>query len=192
MRARLIFATHRDLGEMVSQGKFREDLYYRINVMRIHAPALQDHREDIPELATHFLRQYSEMYQKSMVCFEPVAMAALESYSWPGKCARTGERVQRAIIVAQDARIKLEDLPQHIQDEGVVSIDDYQPAGSFGANCATTRSSSRWLPCASHNGNKTLAARSLQISRAYLHRLIRVAGSDAGLDSDDSKLESIA
>jgi len=64
MRARLIFATHRDLGEMVSQGKFREDLYYRINVMRIHAPALQDHREDIPELATHFLRQYSEMYQK--------------------------------------------------------------------------------------------------------------------------------
>jgi DNA-binding NtrC family response regulator len=192
MRARLIFATHRDLGEMVSQGKFREDLYYRINVMRIHAPALQDHREDIPELATHFLRQYSELYQKLMVCFEPDAMAALESYSWPGNVRELENVVQRAIIVAQDARIKLEDLPQHIQDEGVVSIDDYQPAGSFERQLRDYKIKLAVAAVREHNGNKTLAARSLQISRAYLHRLIRGAGSDAGLDSDDSKLESIA
>ena len=192
MRSRLIFATHRDLGEMVAQGKFREDLYYRINVMRIHAPSLQEHREDIPELATHFLRQYSDTYQKSMVCIEPDAMATLEGYSWPGNVRELENVVQRAIIVAQDTTIRLEDLPQHIQDEGIASIDDYQPAGSFERQLRDYKIKLAVAAVREHNGNKTLAARSLQISRAYLHRLIRGAGSDAGLDSDDPKLEIIA
>ena len=65
LRARLIFATHQDLAEMVAQGRFRQDLYYRINVMRIDAPPLQEHAEDIPTIAMHFLRQYSEMYRKA-------------------------------------------------------------------------------------------------------------------------------
>jgi len=192
MRARLIFATHCDLGEMVSQGKFREDLYYRINVMRIHAPALQDRREDIPELATHFLHQYSEMYQKTTSCIEPEAMAALESYSWPGNVRELENVIQRAIIVAQDASIKLEDLPQHLQEEDVVSIDDFQPAGSFERQLRDYKVKLAVAAVRDHNGNKTLAARSLQISRAYLHRLIRGAGTDAAVDSDDPKLEIIA
>src|SRR5664280_3314781 len=108
LRARLIFATHRDLGEMVAQGTFRQDLYYRINVMRIHAPSLQDHREDLAEIAMHFLRHYSEIYQKPMVCIEPEALAALESYSWPGNVRELENVVQRAIIVAHDTTIKLE------------------------------------------------------------------------------------
>src|SRR5216684_7047136 len=66
LRARIIFATHQDLGEMVQQGKFRQDLYYRINVMRIDAPSLQEHPEDIPQIAAHFLDTYSRMYQKSI------------------------------------------------------------------------------------------------------------------------------
>src|ERR1700677_2656911 len=73
LRARLIFATHQDLTEMVAQGRFRQDLYYRINVMRIDAPALQEHREDLPQIATYFLRHYSEIYQKPMVSIEPEA-----------------------------------------------------------------------------------------------------------------------
>jgi DNA-binding NtrC family response regulator len=192
LRARVLFATHRDLGEMVAQGTFRQDLYYRINVMRIHAPSLQDRREDISVLATHFLRLYSDSYQKPMGSIEPDAMATLEGYSWPGNVRELENVIQRAIIVAQDASIRVEDFPQHLQDEAVVSIDDYQSAGSFERQLRDYKIKLAVAAVREHNGNKTLAARSLQISRAYLHRLIRGAGSDLGLDSDDPKLEIIA
>ncbi len=160
--------------------------------MRIHAPSLQDHREDIPEFATHFLRHYSDSYQKPMVCIEPDAMATLEGYSWPGNVRELENVIQRAIIVAQDSSIRVEDFPQNIQDEAIVSIDDYQTAGSFERQLRDYKIKLAVAAVREHNGNKTLAARSLQISRAYLHRLIRGAGSDAGLDSDDPKLEIIA
>jgi DNA-binding NtrC family response regulator len=189
LRARLIFATHRDLGEMVAQGTFRQDFYYRINVMRIHAPSLQEHREDLAEIAMHFLRHYSELYQKPMVCIESEAMATLEGYSWPGNVRELENVIQRAIILAQDTSIKLEDLPQHIQDEGIVSIDDYQPAGSFERQLRDYKIKLAVQAVREHNGNKTLAARSLQISRAYLHRLIRGAGSDVPFETENPKLE---
>jgi DNA-binding NtrC family response regulator len=119
-------------------------------------------------------------------------MAALESYSWPGNVRELENVIQRAIIVAQDASIKLEDLPQHLQEEDVVSIDDFQPAGSFERQLRDYKVKLAVAAVRDHNGNKTLAARSLQISRAYLHRLIRGAGTDAAVDSDDPKLEIIA
>jgi DNA-binding NtrC family response regulator len=192
LKARIIFATHRDLGEMVSLGTFRQDLYYRINVMRIQAPALQEHREDIPEIATHFLRHYSDIYQKPMVSIDADAMAVLDAYSWPGNVRELENVIQRAIIVAQDTTIRVEDLPQHIQDEGVVSIEDYQPAGSFERQLRDYKIKLAVAAVREHNGNKTLAARSLQISRAYLHRLIRGAGSDVSIEPDNPKLEIIA
>jgi DNA-binding NtrC family response regulator len=192
LKARIIFATHRDLGDMVTQGTFRQDLYYRINVMRIQAPALQEHREDIPEIATHFLRHYSDIYQKPMVSIDADAMAVLDAYSWPGNVRELENVIQRAIIVAQDTTIRIEDLPQHIQDEGVINIDDYQPAGSFERQLRDYKIKLAITAVREHNGNKTLAARSLQISRAYLHRLIRGAGSDVSSESENPKLEIIA
>ena len=178
LKARLIFATNQDLGEMVAQGKFRQDLYYRINVMRIEAPALQDHRQDLPQIANHFLRHYSEMYQKPMECFDSEAMALLESYSWPGNVRELENVIQRAIILARSSRIMAEDLPAHIQEEGIVSIDDYQPAGSFERQLREYKLKLAIAAVREHNGNKTLAARVFQISRAYLHRLIRGAGPE--------------
>jgi DNA-binding NtrC family response regulator len=189
LQARLIFATHRDLGEMVAQGTFRQDLYYRINVMRIHAPALQERREDISEIANHFLRVYSEMYQKPMAGIEVDAVATLEGYTWPGNVRELENVIQRAIIVAQDTMIKAEDLPQHIQDESIISIDDYQPASSFERQLRDYKIKLAVNAVREHNGNKTLAARSLQISRAYLHRLIRGAGGEEGIESESPKLE---
>jgi DNA-binding NtrC family response regulator len=189
LRARLIFATHRDLGEMVTQGTFRQDLFYRINVMRIHAPSLQEHRDDLPEIATHFLRYYSDIYQKPMAHIEADAMSALEAYPWPGNVRELENVVQRAIIVSRDTSIKLEDLPPHIQEDGIVNIDDYQPAGSFERQLRDYKIKLAVAAVREHNGNKTLAARSLQISRAYLHRLLRGAGSDLAVEPDDPKLE---
>jgi DNA-binding NtrC family response regulator len=175
LRARLVFATHQDLTEMVAQGKFRQDLYYRINVIRIDAPALREHLDDLPQIAGHFLRQYSEMYQKPMTGIDSSAMALLQDYSWPGNVRELENVIQRAIILAHGNTITAQCLPQHIQEDSVIKIDDYHPVGSFERQIRGYKVQLAVAAVREHNGNKTLAARSLQISRAYLHRLIRVA-----------------
>jgi len=175
LRARLVFATHEDLGEMVAQGKFRLDLYYRINVMKIHAPSLQERPEDIPQIAMHFLRIYSEMYQKMVDSIQPGAMASLQAYSWPGNVRELENVIQRAIIVAYGDSIREEDLPPNIQDDSVINIGDYNPAGSFERQLRDYKVKLAESAVRDNHGNKTLAARSLQISRAYLHRLIRLS-----------------
>jgi DNA-binding NtrC family response regulator len=175
LRARLIFATHQDLGEMVAQGKFRQDLFYRINVMRIDSPPLQEHAEDIPTIAMHFLRRYSEAYEKPMLNIEPAAMVLLQNYVWPGNVRELENVIQRAIIVAQGTSIRAEDLPRNIQEAGVISIGDYHPVNSFERQLRDYKVKLAATAVRENNGNKTLAARSLCISRAYLHRLIRLA-----------------
>ena len=186
LRARLIFATHQNLAEMVAQGTFRQDLYYRINVMRIDAPPLQDHLEDIPQIAMHFLQQYSEMYQKPMAEIEPRAMAALQAYAWPGNVRELENVIQRAIIIARGDTLMAEDLPCNIPEQNVVSIDDVLPSGSFERQLRDYKIKLAITALRECNGNKTLAARSLNISRAYLHRLIRIAEPDLLADSDGS------
>src|SRR5277367_48541 len=183
LRARLIFATHRDLSELVAQGKFRQDLYYRIHVMRIDAPTLQEHPEDIPLLAMHFLQQYADMYEKPMKDIEPGAMALLQSYSWPGNVRELENVIQRAIIVSSDERIRVEDLPENIQAVNVLCIDEYLPTGSFEQQVYEYKVKLAMNAVRDNNGNKTLAARALQISRAYLHRLIRIDEPNLMLES---------
>jgi DNA-binding NtrC family response regulator len=178
LRARLIFATHADLGELVAQGKFRLDLFYRINVMKITAPPLQERAEDIPQIAQHFLSQYSELYQKRIEDIQPGAMALLQSYSWPGNVRELENVIQRAIIVASDDTIREQDLPLNIQSESVVNIGDYQPVNSFERQLRSYKIKLAEAAVRDNQGNKTLAARSLNISRAYLHRLLRLAEQD--------------
>lgn len=176
LRARLVFATHQDLAELVTQGRFRQDLYYRIHVMQIEAPALQEHPEDICTLAMHFLRQYSEIYGKAVEGIEPEAMAIMQSYTWPGNVRQLENVVQRAIIVASHDRIQVDDLPAEMRAENVLCIDDErQPDGSFEKQVYLYKVKLAMNAVRESNGNKTLAARSLNISRAYLHRLIRIA-----------------
>ena len=190
LRARLVFATHQDLTEMVALGRFRQDLYYRINVIRIDAPPLREHLEDLPQIARHFLRHYSEMYQKPMTGIHSGAMALLQDYSWPGNVRELENVIQRAIILAHGNTITAECLPAQIQEEGVIKIDDYQPAGSFERQIRGYKVQLAVAAVREHNGNKTLAARSLQISRAYLHRLIRVAEPGLDAELDPAELET--
>ncbi|MBS1798678.1 MAG: sigma-54-dependent Fis family transcriptional regulator [Acidobacteria bacterium] len=176
LRARVILATHQNLADRVAQGTFRQDLYYRINVMRIDALALREHPEDVPQIARHFLKTYAAMYQIPVVEIHVDAIAALQSYSWPGNVRELENVIQRAIIIATSDTIRLEDLPPNIQEESaVISIDDYQPGGSFERQLREYKVKLATNALRDHHGNKTLAARSLNISRAYLHRLIRVA-----------------
>ena len=173
LRARIVFATHQDLSDMVAQGRFRQDLFYRINVMHIEAPSLQDRPEDIPVLAQHFLAKYSETYEKPMQGFQPEALSLLQSHAWPGNVRELENVVQRAIILSSGSMIEQEDLPEVLREEGVVSIDTFLPPDSFEGQLRDSKVKLALAAVRENNGNKTLAARSLRISRAYLHRLIR-------------------
>lgn len=194
LRARLIFATHRDLPKLVAEGKFRQDLYYRINVMRIESPALADHPEDVPVIATHFLRRYALAFQKPLAGIDPEAMEILQNYSWPGNVRELENVMQRAIILAPGPMVRAEDLSICAADEDmgglddVVNIADYQPSGSFECQLRDYKIRLAVTAVRENNGNKTLAARKLGISRAYLHRLIRL--SDAGLAPEAGVRES--
>jgi DNA-binding NtrC family response regulator len=190
LRARLIFATHADLGELVSQGKFRLDLYYRINVMKITAPPLQERVEDIPQIATHLLRHYTQIYQKAVDAIDAGAMALLQSYSWPGNVRELENVIQRAIIVAGGREITEADLPGNIRDEVLVSIGDYHPANSFERQIRDYKIKLAAEAVRENNGNKTMAARSLNISRAYLHRLIRLADQDPLAEQEGVDMET--
>ena len=178
LRARLIFATHQDLAKLVAEGKFRQDLYYRINVMRIESPPLQERPEDIPADRQPFPRHYAQVFQKPMEAIEPEALEMLQSYSWPGNVRELENVMQRAIIVAPGRTIRTEDLSLNAPGrrgspsfDDVVDIGDYQPAGSFERQLRDYKIKLAVTAVRENNGNKTLAARSLCISRAYLHRL---------------------
>jgi DNA-binding NtrC family response regulator len=190
LRARLIFATHTDLAELVAQGKFRLDLFYRINVMKVTAPALQERVEDIPQIAMHFLRQYSEIYQKVVEDIRPGAMALLQSYSWPGNVRELENVIQRAIIVASNESICEKDLPLNIQSESVLNIGDYQPTNSFERQLRNYKVKLATAAVRDNHGNKTMAARSLNISRAYLHRLLRLAEQDPLIEQEGLDMET--
>ena len=146
LRARLIFATHQDLAKLVAEGKFRQDLYYRINVMRINSPSLADHAEDIPQIATHYLKHYSKLFQKPMEAIGTEAMAMLQSYPWPGNVRELENAIQRAIILAPGKTIRPEDLAaqrargqghrhQRIQSRGIVRAPASRLQGETGHGC---------------------------------------------------------
>ncbi len=185
LRARLIFATHQDLSKLVELGKFRQDLYYRINVMRITSPALADHPEDIPQIAAHYLRHYAQLFQKPMDAIAPDAMSMLLNYPWPGNVRELENTIQRAIILAPGMIIRPEDLPLNMHADKIIDISEYNPEGSFERHLRDYKVKLAMDAVRDNNGNKTLAARSLGISRAYLHRLIRLAEPDSIFEQDN-------
>jgi DNA-binding NtrC family response regulator len=171
--ARLLFATHRNLPEMVANGTFREDLYYRINVFGIKSPRLRDHSEDIPSLALHFLEKYARQFNRPITRISPSAMALLIEYEWPGNVRELENVIQGGIILSDDESIHPQDLPPAMQRPGLLGIGDSLPGASFEDQMQDYKIRLAHRAIEDCNGNKTLAARRLQISRTYLHRLIR-------------------
>jgi transcriptional regulator with PAS, ATPase and Fis domain len=178
LQARLLFATHRSLLEMVEEGRFRQDLYYRVNVMGIKSPPLRDHTEDIPQLAQHFLEQYSRLYHRSMSRITPNAMTLLLEYEWPGNVRELENVVQSAIILSDDDTIQPKDLPKAMQHPDLLGVGDSLPGASFEEQMQDYKIKLANRAVQECKGNKTLAARSLHISRTYLHRLIKDSEDD--------------
>jgi transcriptional regulator with PAS, ATPase and Fis domain len=168
---------------MVSEGTFRLDLYYRINVVTIKAPSLADHLEDVPVLAQFLIRQYADLYNKRLTGLAPGALALLQAYDWPGNVRELENALQTAIIRADTDVIQAEDLPETLQEEDAFEASDVPQVGSFERLLRDFKVKLATKAIEDCKGNKTLAARSLNISRAYLHRLIRlpedIGASDA-------------
>ena len=177
LRARLVFATHRNLDEMVAEGKFRQDLFFRISVMGIEAPPLRDRAEDIPQIACHFLNLYTRSFHKQHLSFSPEALEVLKDYSWPGNVRELENVVQQAIIMSNGNVVHVDHLPWKIRESmaDLPEVEDEFPSGSFERQLRDYKIKLAITAVRDNNGNKTLAARRLNISRAYLHRLIRLA-----------------
>ncbi|MDR3725625.1 MAG: sigma-54 dependent transcriptional regulator [Terracidiphilus sp.] len=184
LRARLVFATNQDLPKMVAEGRFRQDLYYRINVVRIQAPSLRSHSDDLPLLANGLLHRYSMLFGKAVDRIEPKAMDMLSDYPWPGNVRELESVIQRAIIDTPGHAIRPEDLtllPEEedsLEDSTAVKNNDPPPSGSFERRLWEYKIKLALAAVRENNGNKALAARSLGMSRAYLYRLLSLAESE--------------
>jgi len=115
---RVICATHRDLRRQVAEGKFREDLFYRVNVIELELPPLRDRRGDIPLLVEHFLDAANQRHQRAVAGLHPDAMAALVRYAWPGNVRELANVIERAVVLRRSGEIGVGDLPQQVTSGG--------------------------------------------------------------------------
>ncbi len=125
---RVICATNRDLGSMVHNGTFREDLYYRLNVVNINIPPLRERVDDIPLLVSHFIRKYCTSMSRDMITIEPAALKQLEKFEFPGNVRELENMIERAIVIGNGREIKLKDLPmgREAADTSVESLDELE------------------------------------------------------------------
>ncbi len=115
---RIVAATNRDPEKAVADGVLRADLYYRLNVIRLHAPALRERREDIPLLARHFAAHHARRNNRAIRAIEPEALAALEAWPWQGNVRELENAMERAVVLARDEVIRLADLPAPLRQAG--------------------------------------------------------------------------
>jgi len=171
--ARVIAATARDLSREVAEGRFREDLYYRLDVVRVTVPPLRERREDIPLLVDHFLASFRASLGKNVRSVADDALAKLVAYAWPGNVRELENVIERAMILADDERISLRELPENVRGDAA-AISPQARAGDYSLAAARRRFETDWIREAleAAKGNRTHAARLLGIShRALLYKL---------------------
>jgi transcriptional regulator with GAF, ATPase, and Fis domain len=179
---RVIAATHQNLEVLIRQGRFREDLYYRLNVIEMTMPPLRERREDITELAQHFLRLYTARCGKAVTEIEDDALAILKGYRWPGNIRELENKIERAVVVAEGLAIRGSDLPPDVilaqAEETDLMPDDWPhdsgplPPG-LGVRAERAERGRRERErlvraLAAANGNKAEAARALGLARSTL------------------------
>jgi two-component system, NtrC family, response regulator PilR len=132
---RIIAATNRDLSKMVAEGTFREDLFYRINVIPIRLPSLRERAEDIPLLAEHFVSRFASQMGKPIGGVSGAAMAALQAYTWPGNIRELENAIERAVALERSPSILVDSLPEQVREgatpvaTAAPAVDSFPPAG---------------------------------------------------------------
>ncbi len=177
---RVIAATNRNLREEVNEGRFREDLYYRLNVIGVEVPPLRERREDIPLLATAFLERFALANRKEIKGFTPQAMDALLKYGWPGNVRELENAVERAAILCLGDYVSERELPLAVSNAlktgDEPSADAGQPAAepeSVGMTLDELERAAILRTLQETGDNKSEAARRLGITRATLHNKLR-------------------
>jgi DNA-binding NtrC family response regulator len=167
--ARIVSASNRNLDQLVRDGKFRQDLYYRLNVIRIILPSLRQRSEDIPLLVEHFIRKFSAGAKHPIDGIQPEALAALKSHDWPGNIRELEHTVERAVLLGKGSQIGLDDLPPQVASRG----EREHVVGAALVKQLTLRDLEREYidrVLKSTQGNKTEAARILGVDRTTLYR----------------------
>jgi transcriptional regulator with GAF, ATPase, and Fis domain len=167
---RLITATNRDLGEAIKAGQFRQDLFFRLNVLSITLPPLRERREDIPTLVNHFVRKYSAQANRQVVGIMPQVHALLKSYDWPGNVRELENAIERAVVLGSSETMRPEDLP-----EALLETKQGVEAGSVRYHEAVNNVKRDLILRALEEagGSFTEAAKLLDLHPNYLHRLVR-------------------
>ena len=174
---RLIAATNKNLEQLVREGKFRDDLYFRLNVVRIVIPPLRERKEDIPILVRGFLRHFCKENQKPLLELAPDAMDALLAYDWPGNIRELRTAIEHGVVMATGPKITLRDLPIAVRQAAREKLPSAISAQAFGEKTSPldlheTEKKLIAQALAATNGNVTAAAKKLGISRRTLHRKI--------------------
>jgi len=173
---RVIAATNKDLLQEIEMGQFREDLYYRLNVVTLKMPGLQERTEDIPLLAQHFLKIFSDKNNKPIKGFTPQAMDRLLKYEWPGNVRELMNVIERGVVLSQADYIGEEDLPFKADDG--LSVTALSPKGIMPADLPLEEVEKATIlkTLESTQGNKSEAARRLGITRKTLHKKLKAYG----------------
>lgn len=168
---RVIAATNQDLEAAIAKGTFRQDLFFRLNVVELQMPALRDRVEDIPMLANYFAAKYSDRCNRKVIGISPETQKLLTAYDWPGNVRELENAIERAVVMGTTEEILPEDLPEAILE--VESSDVAQPDAGYHAN-VTARKKQLIMDALKHaSGSFTAAAKALGLHPNYLHRLVR-------------------
>ena len=172
---RLLAASNVDLWAEVHAGRFREDLYYRLNVITIDLPPLRDRREDIPLLVSHFLRNFSEENDRDVVGFSPEAIDALTEYSWPGNVRELENAIERAVVMSRGDTVEIDELPAALRTapKNELTISEIPPEGldfRFAVDAFKAQLIARALEQC--GGVQRKAAKLLQLSPTTLNEMV--------------------
>src|SRR5690606_28739862 len=185
---RVILATNVDLEELVRRGEFRQDLYYRINVVQIKLPPLRERLGDIPLLAGAFLRRHCREMGRSITGFTPEAMAAMQRYDWPGNVRELENAVERAVVLCRRPQIDVDDLPESIRHhvhrapvvEASMAAEELLPPMPLQKALEIPERRIIEAALKRNNWNRQATAAELNINRTTLYKKMRKYRLDVG------------
>jgi DNA-binding NtrC family response regulator len=194
---RVIAATHRDLPKLVKAGKFREDLFYRLNVINVPLPPLRERAEDIPLLAHHFLRRYAERLGKKVRSLAPEALDLLAGYRWPGNVRELENAIERAVVLCRGDVVLAGDLPPAVTGRTAPLVREVSGNGEEAAWLSLSYAAAKeqalrrfekgyvdalMRAC---DSNISAAARKAGMDRSNFKRVLRKYRTDVEADSSD-------